>query len=320
MLTLVAFVALAQTVFVLPKLEAYDPADLGGVKFGMTADKDLKKMFKVGKGAMRPEALVIGQDDQWRYDALLNGRGGDAKAIAVWAEARKAVEVRDLAGAIGEPERLFARDRSSDWSVLTYPERGLALFATRQGSREFVDGVLLTDKGFITQLVRNLESEETRILDLREIFDRKDRRVLVRSFDVSLTRKNINIGEVSREERLLESFAERRAESRNIRFGNGEGRISVSVQIDFEKTSVSASVSGSNEVGAVSGSGSATARKFSVRNDVAEYRRAYVEDAVLDALQDALDAAERAIQAQRPSTEAEDRKRVMYGVINAGIR
>ena len=286
----------------------------------MTADKDLKKMFKVGKGAMRPEALVIGQDDLWRYDALLNGRGGDAKAIAVWAEAKKAVEVLDLIEGLEARNIFYVRDRSSDWSMIAYPDRGIALFATMQGSREFVDGVLLTDKSYLKQLTRGLDARATPVVDLREAFYARDRRVYIRSFSVDISRRNIDIGDVEREERLMRSFAERRAESPFIRFGNGEGRITVSVQIDFEKTSVSASVSGSNEVGAVSGSGSATARKFSVRNDVAEYRRAYVEDAVLDALQDALDAAERAIQAQRPPTEAEDRKRVIYGVINAGIR
>lgn len=321
MLSALALAAVIQGApFTLPRLDQYNPADVDGIRFGITADKDLKKMFKVGKGAVRPEELVIGTDDQWRYDALLSGRGADAKAIAVWAEPRKALETVDLTSGLGDPERLYVRDRSSDWSVQVFPDRGIALFATRQGAREFVEAVLLTDKDHAKQLTRALEPRETEVIDLARIFESKDRRVFLRSFDLTLTRKNLNIGDVNREERLLESFAERRAESRNVRFGGGDGSISVTVSIDFEKTNVSVSLRGKNEVGDIVGNGSATARKFRVEKDVAYYRRDYVEDAVVEALDEALDSAERAIRDQRPPTEAEDRRRLILWVLNSSIK
>lgn len=312
---------IVQATLALPPLDQFDGARVGDIIFGQTADKDLKKMFKVGKGAMRPEALVVSSDERWRADALLAGRGADAKAIGVWFESKRASVLEDLVKDLADAEKLYAVDRSSDWFVQAYPARGIALFAVREGNREFVEGVLLTDKDRLIQLSRSLKSEETRMLDLQRIFERKDRTVYLRSFDLSVTRKNIDIGDVRREERLLSDLAERRAESRNIVFDRrGEGRVLITVAIDFEKTNVSASLSGSNEVGAISGSGSASAEKFKVANDVAYYDRRAVEDAVLEALRDALNSAERAIRDQRPPTEQDDRKRMMYGVINAAVR
>jgi hypothetical protein len=315
----IALLIAAQTTFSMPVQKDYDSAGPGGIKFGITADKDLKKMFKVGKGAIRPEALVIGQDEKWRYDALLNGRGGDAKAIAVWAEARRAIELSELNEGLDRPEVGFVRDRSSDWAVNIYPAKGIAIVTTMRGPREYVDGVLLTSPDYTTQLARTLEPRATQILDLRQIFDSKDRRVYLRSFSLTLSSKNISIDR-AREERLLESFAERRAETRDIRFGGRDGSITVSVSIDFDKTTVSASLSGRNEVGEISGSGSSSARKFSVKNDVPAYRRDYVEDAVIDALDQALYNADRAIQAQRPPTEEEDRRRLILALLNTAIK
>lgn len=304
----------------LPDLAAYDMKTVDRVVLGQTADKDLKKLYKVGKGAMRPEGLVISNDEQWRVDALLNGRGGDAKAIAVWYEAKRAVEFSDFTRDLGPAERSFVRNRSSDWSVNAWPERGIAMFVTRDGNRDYVEGILLTDKDRILTMTRALEAQPTEILDLQAIFDRKDRRVFIRSFDVDISSKNINIGDQRREERFIQSFAERRWETRDILFGRDGGTISISINIDFEKTNVSVSLSGKNEVGPVSGSGSSTARKFRVERDVAQYRREYVEDAVLDALTDAVRAAERAIAGQKPPTPADDRRLGIYGVINGSIR
>lgn len=308
-----------QGTFTLPKLSEHSGTGVSGIQFGTTADKDIKKMFKGGKGAIRPEALVVGQDEKWRYDALLNGRGGDAKAIAVWAEARKAMELSDLNEGLDRPDVVYARDRSSDWAANVYVDKGLAIFTTLRGSREFVDGVLLTTPDYAKQLMVAMEDRATSILDLQQIFDRKDRRVFIRSFDLSLSSKNITLDK-SREERLLESFAERRAGSRNIQLGGSSGSITINVSIDFEKTNVSASLRGSNEVGEISGSGSATGRKFRVQNDVAYYRREDVEDAVLEALDEAFGNAEQAIRAQRPPTEEEDRRRLILSVLNGAIK
>lgn len=304
----------------LPDLAAYDMKTVDKVVLGQTADKDLKKLYKVGKGAMRPEGLVISNDDQWRVDALLNGRGGDAKAIAVWYEAKRAVEFSDFTRDLGPAERSFVRNRSSDWSVNAWPERGIAMFVTRDGNRDYVEGILLTDKDRILTMTRALEAQPTEILDLQAIFDRKDRRVFIRSFDVDISSKNINIGDQRREERFIQSFAERRWETRDILFGRDGGTISISINIDFEKTNVSVSLSGKNEVGPVSGSGSSTARKFRVERDVAQYRREYVEDAVLDALTDAVRAAEQVIANQKPPTPQDDRRLGIYGVVNGSIR
>lgn len=305
----------------LPDLTTYDMKRVGNVVFGETADKDLKKLYKVGKGAMRPEGLVLSNDDQWRVDALLNGRGGDAKAIAVWFEAKKATEFSTFTRDLGPAERFYAANRSSDWSANTWSEKGIAMFVTREGNRDYVDGILLTDRARILTMSRGLRTDESSIIDLQAIFDRKDRRVWIRDFSVNINRKNINIGEVSREERLLESFAQRRFETRAIQFArDGSGSVSITVTIDFEKTNVSVSLSGRNEIGSVSGSGSSTGRKFRVQNDVAEYRRDYVEDAVLDALSDAVQSAERAIDAQKPPTPAEDRRASIYAIVNGSIR
>lgn len=304
----------------LPDLTAYDMKGVDKVIFGQTADKDIKKLYKVGKGAMRPEGLVISNDDQWRVDALLNGRGGDAKAIALWYESKRAVEFSDFTRDLGPAERSYVRDRSSDWSVNAWPERGIAMFVTQDGNRSYVEGVLLSDKERILTMTRGLEAQPTQILDLQAIFDRKDRRVLIRSLDVDINSKNINIGDARREERLLQSFAERRWETRDIMFGRDGGTISISVNIDFEKTNVSVSLNGKNEVGSVSGSGSSTARKFRVDKDVAQYRRDYVEDAVLDALTDAVRAAERAVAGQKPPTPQDERRLAIYGTINGAIR
>lgn len=304
----------------LPDLAAYDMKTVDRVVLGQTADKDLKKLYKVGKGAMRPEGLVISNDDQWRVDALLNGRGGDAKAIAVWYEAKRAVDFSDFTRDLGPAERSFVRNRSSDWSVNAWPERGIAMFVARDGNRDYVEGVLLTDKDRILTMTRALEAQPTEILDLQAIFDRKDRRVFIRSFDVDISSKNINIGDQRREERFIQSFAERRWETPDVLFGRDGGTISISINIDFEKTNVSVSLSGKNEVGPVSGSGSSTARKFRVERDVAQYRREYVEDAVLDALSDAIRAAEQLIANQKPPTPQDDRRLGIYGVINGSIR
>lgn len=315
-----AWLLCSQATISLPPLDTYDAKGVGNVVFGRSTDKELKKAFKVGKGAMRPEGLVLSSDDQWRVDALLDGRGGDAKAIGLWFEAKRTKEANDLTKDLGSSETLYAMNRSSDWAVQAYPERGIALFVVHQGTRDFVEGVLLTDKDRILQLARGLKDSPTEEINLNLIFNQKDRRVFVQSFDLHLSRKNIDVGDVRREERLLEDFARRRAMSRNILMDRvGDGRVSITVDIDFEKTNVSASLNGSNEVGAISGSGSASA-KFNVANDVAYYRRDRVEDAVLEALDEAFRAGERAISKQRPPTAEEDRKQMVYSVINSGVR
>jgi hypothetical protein len=306
--------------FDLAKLPFYDGRGMDGVVFGQSSDKEMKKAFKTDKGAIRPEGLVIQNDGTRRVDALLDGRGGDAKAIGLWIEPKVATEVGDVIKELGDGERGYMTDRSSNWSIAAFPDRGIAVFGVREGNREYVDGVLLSDPARIKQLSRSFDTGETKIIDLREIFERKDPRVFIRAFDLSMTAKNIDVGDRNREEGLLESFASRRADTRNIVSGRGgDGTINVTVAIDFEKVNVNVSLSGSNEIGKISASGSSS-YKFRVERDVAYYRRDKVEDTVLDALNQALDSAENAIRNQKPPTPAEDRRRMEVIAINGAIR
>ncbi|MEQ1822494.1 MAG: hypothetical protein ABL949_08290 [Fimbriimonadaceae bacterium] len=317
--TLLAF-TMGQATLNLPELKDFDQRSVGSITFGQTADKDLKKLFKVGKGAMRPEALVVSNDDDWRADALLDGRGANAKAIGVWFESKSSALLYDLVKELGEPQKLFLAGRSSDWMVVAYPERGVAVVTAHEAEKDFVLGVLLTNKQRILSLSRDLTQAVTPLVDLQGLFDRLDRTVYIRPFDVTVSCKNINIGNADREASLLTSLAIRRFETRNLLLQRGAaGTMSVSVTIDFEKVNVSASLSGKNEAGSISGSGGAST-KFSVSNDVAHYRRDFVEDAVLEAMFDAVQSAEQAIRNQRPQTQKDHRRLQVYQVISSAVR
>lgn len=320
MVTGIALLLAVQGQFNLEPLKNFNGSSMGGVVFDVSTDSSMKSQFKTDKGAIRPEALVISNTAERRVDALLDGRGGKAKAIGLWVTYREPVELEDLTDGLGSSTVLYAKGRSSNWVVHLYQKAGIAVFALQGRNRTLVDGVLLTDPARARTLGRYLEEDPTPIRNLQDEFDRLDQTVNIRNFSLSFRSKNIKIDDGDREKRLLESFAERRFETRLIRYRSGNGgTVSVTVNIDHVKVEVSASLNGSNQIGTVSGSGSSSG-KFRESNDFPYYRRALVEDLVIEALNRAVDSAESAIQKQRPQTEAEHRQIQLMELLSSSIR
>lgn len=305
-----------------PRYELADGKSFGGITFGEDTDGTLKKRFRTDRGAIRPEGLVLAQaaDKGLRVDALLAGRGKDAPVIALrlqfqrFAPSREAFE-KELGG---ETEARFARNRYSDWAILTHEEKGVAAFAIRERNETIVESLIFTTPARIRELTRGLSAESGEIGDLQREFDRLDRTVKVRSTSVSISAKNITTPDRNRESRDLERYADRRFESRVIRYG-GDGSISISVSLDFDKITLSASLSAKNEAGPISVSASKSGR-FREANDIAYYDRGVIQDLLEDALDELSDDAERAVDNQRPPTEQEERSRAILDLINRAIR
>jgi hypothetical protein len=319
---LIALAAVQNPTWEQPRFELADGKSLGGIIFGEDTDGTLKRRFRTDRGAIRPEGLVLAQsqDKGLKVDALLAGRGKDAPVIGIrlqflrFAPTRETFE-KELGG---ETETFFARNRYSDWAVLTNEEKGIAAFAVRERNDTVMESLVFTTPARIRELTRGLSSGAGDIGDLQREFDRLDRTVKVRSTSVTMTAKNITTPDRNRESRDLERYADRQFESRVLRYG-GDGSISISISLDFDKVSVSASLNAKNEAGTVSASASKSGR-FREANDIAYYDRGVIQNLVEGVLDELSDNAERAVENQRPQTESEERNKAVLDLINRAIR
>lgn len=111
-----------------PPLWEHDGRSWGGIKLGIHKDGDIKKLFGGGKGAIRPESLRLpSADPSLRVDVLLDARGAKAVARAIRVEFSANPPTLEEAADKLEvlPELLYQADRWEDWSIASFPEKGI---------------------------------------------------------------------------------------------------------------------------------------------------------------------------------------------------
>ncbi len=134
-LPLAAFLLMADGgVFSPAPLDTFRAGSFSGIRIGTDRDKDIKQKFKTGKGAIRPEALKLVTDRprDYRVDALLDGRGGDAVVRALRIEYNDDSPTTDnLREWFGPPSELWPDERYEPWGMLAWPDRGVAAAVVR---------------------------------------------------------------------------------------------------------------------------------------------------------------------------------------------
>jgi hypothetical protein len=152
-----------------PALQDYNTADIGsfngsewgGIKLGLHTDPELKRLFKAGKGGIRPESLRFPVQGERKVDALMDARGAKAKVKAIRIEFGSDQDLQPITQGLGvEPVTLYQQDRWEDWSVAYYPGKGVA--ALQLEGRSFV--FLLGNPNLMDQAVRKFSLEETDIV------------------------------------------------------------------------------------------------------------------------------------------------------------
>lgn len=152
-----------------PALQDYNTADIGsfngsewgGIKLGIHTDPELKRLFKAGKGGIRPESLRFPVQGARKVDALMDARGAKAKVKAIRIEFGSEQDLQPITQGLGvEPVTLYQQDRWEDWSVAYYPGKGVA--ALQLEGRSFV--FLMGNPNLMDQAVRRFAQEPTEIV------------------------------------------------------------------------------------------------------------------------------------------------------------
>ncbi len=160
---------LAQNAVVPKSLASFDGKTWSGLTIGVDTDASLKKSWKTGKGAVRPEALRLETSDpDVRLDAILGGRGARAVLESIYLEYLRAPrEIAAIAKELNEePVRYWQRERNEDWYVVAFPGRGVIayVFNGDPGRTEYASVILLTPSSRVAASLRGYADEPTRIV------------------------------------------------------------------------------------------------------------------------------------------------------------
>lgn len=143
------------------EIGSFNGSDWGGIKLGIHTDPDLKKLFRAGKGGIRPESLRLPGTGERKVDALMDARGAKAKVKALRVEFSSGQNLEPITKDLGiEPVTLFQEGRWEDWSIAYYPGKGVA--ALQLEERAFV--FLLGNPDLMDQAVRRFAQEPTEIV------------------------------------------------------------------------------------------------------------------------------------------------------------
>jgi hypothetical protein len=192
--------------FVAPPIWSFDGSNWGGIKLGVHKDSELKKLFGAGKGGIRPEALKIpAQDAGLRLDALMDARGGKAKVKALRLEYTNPQDLEPITKNLGvEPMTLYQQERWEDWSIVSYPGKGIC--ALQMNGRAFV--FLLGDPRLMDNSLRRFSPDVTDVVERPDPGADWDRIVTYDSVRVSIEQSK-----TPKFPSELDSHARRRMES-----------------------------------------------------------------------------------------------------------
>lgn len=157
-------------------LDLYRGGSYAGIRIGSDRDKDIKQKFKTEKGAIRPEALKLATDRprDYRVDALLDGRGGDAVVRALRIEYKDdAPTPENLREWFGSPSELWPDERYEPWGLLAWPDRGVAAAIVRGEVRV----VYLGQPGPVEAAIKSWSDREPEVSPLPDPGEGWDRSV-----------------------------------------------------------------------------------------------------------------------------------------------
>jgi opacity protein-like surface antigen len=148
-------------------IETFNGQSWAGLTLGEDTDGSIKRAFQTEKGAVRPEALKFVNDrrDGVRVDALLDGRGGKAvlRAIRVQYDDQYP-DLQKLSETLAErPLELWPRERTEDWRVLAFMQRGVIAVVAGSGARQYTPIVFLCDPKRMAASLEDYEERETPI-------------------------------------------------------------------------------------------------------------------------------------------------------------
>lgn len=143
------------------EIGSFNGSEWGGIKLGVHTDPDLKRLFKAGKGGIRPESLRLAATGPRKVDALMDARGAKAKVKAVRVEFDSGQNLDPIALGLGvEPVALYQEGRWEDWSVAHFPGKGVT--ALQLEGQAFV--FLLGNPGLMDQAVTRFIDKPTEIV------------------------------------------------------------------------------------------------------------------------------------------------------------
>ena len=130
-------------------------------------DSEIKRKFRVEKGAVRPEALkfVMEKGGTTRVDALLDGRGGNAvmRAIRVQFLGRDPNLMQLTDDWDERPEMFYQKGRTEDWHLEVFEKRGVIAVVLGPEMKSNVDFFLLMDPDRVPIVTRQFSDRPTRI-------------------------------------------------------------------------------------------------------------------------------------------------------------
>lgn len=140
---------------------SFDGSQWGGIKLGIHTDPDLKKLFKAGKGGIRPESLRLASSGSRKVDALMDARGSKAKVKALRIEFSSGQNLEPIALSLGvDHVTLYQQGRWEDWSIAYFPGKGVAALQLEDQAFVFVLG----NPNLMDQAVRKFAQEPTEIV------------------------------------------------------------------------------------------------------------------------------------------------------------
>lgn len=298
-----------------------------GIVFDHSTDADIKKLFLIEKGPIRPEGMNLGTDNGNIRDVhvLLDGRGGKARAIGFALELPVAVKDSELTTQLGEtPEKLYSSDRYGDYVYLYYPNRGV--LAT--GLAGEVSHAVLTSPKLAKVAAKPFSAEVTELRD-REILERKERVIEVGDVDVSFSFTRMSLTRQSSAQNDIEEDIERWRFPRTIDWRRGsQGKIVVNVSGSFDRkkfttsVSVSTRVEGTTHLGPVTGYANIT-NTWKEREGSADpvwTSPRPINRMIEDSLDDAIRSLNKNIDKQRVPSAREFAEAEWMRVINDAIR
>jgi hypothetical protein len=180
-LSLLCCVSAAQSFLQTESMRDFDGREWSGIRLGRMNDSDIKKRFKVEKGAIRPEALkfVMEKGSTVRVDALLDGRGGKAvvRALRVEYLGRDPYLMQLVDDWDERPEMFYQKGRTEDWHLEVFEKRGVIAVVLGPEMRSNVDCFILMDPDRVGVVTRQFVERPTRIEPPRDPGEGWDRKV-----------------------------------------------------------------------------------------------------------------------------------------------
>lgn len=272
-----------------------------GIVLGQDTDSSIKQRFKGGKGAVRPEGLLIPTDSALgiRVDALMDGRGGKAKVQAIRVEYdRNAPTLPELQEALGEEAVPgYQAGRWEDWILAFFPKSGIVGVVAGETRREAPRVWFLASPDRVARAMMRFDKEPTEVVEVPDPGEDWDRILEFGELDVKVDQSRsdkvpveLDAGGRQRIADAIEDeyFRRRRLPMAYNRLSRGEVNFSVTIgrfnDRDHANVTISASLQTRSPYGPLSASDSLT---VTIKDN---YRRR-----VLDAAMDLVDRLDRQV-------------------------